>query len=134
MKYLLLNLNGKIMNTSITYNDLAPVERQVADLYVAGFTKKEIAMERKRSYYTVDTQVKALFEKTDVHKDTEFCLWYFITRFKISFDLSVLQRTITTVSLLTLISAGTIFQSNPMYRAVRTGRAKTETVSKRNEE
>ena len=37
------------MNTSISYDDLAPVEREVADCYAWGMTMKEIANKRKKS-------------------------------------------------------------------------------------
>lgn len=126
-----------IMNTTITYQDLPPVEKQVAELYSLGYTKKEIAMKRGRSINTISNEIRIIFEKIDVHKDTEFCTWYFITRFHLSLDLTPLQRTLTTICLLVIISVSTLFEINPLYRLVRSSRIKTETIcsrTKRNEE
>jgi len=107
------------MNTTISYNDLPPAEREVADLYVIGKTKKEIAMKRGRSVFTIDNQIRRLFEKTDVHKDTEFASWYYITRYD-------LKRLMITIFFL-IITSLSIFEVNPLYIRVRT---RTETRRK----
>jgi DNA-binding CsgD family transcriptional regulator len=112
------------MNTSITYNDLSKIEREIADMYISGYTKKEIAAYRDRSYFTINNQIDKLFKKTEVRKDTEFACWYFVTRFHISFDLSPLRRAVISIFLLTILTASTILESSPFYR-VRSIRART---------
>lgn len=90
------------MNTAITYNDLPPVEREIADFYVGGLTMKEIAYKRDRSVNTVKNQIKKLFEKAGVRKDTEFAVWYFVTRFKITFELPQIKKVVATALFLGL--------------------------------
>ncbi len=117
------------MNTSISYNDLPPKEREVADLYVYGLTKKEIAVSLNKAVRTVENQVRALFAKTDVHKDTEFARWYFCTRFNITFDISPLSRAIAAACLL-LIVGFNIFHENNMLRSSRAARGRVARVER----
>ena len=114
------------MNLTLTYNDLPKVEREVADLYACGHTKKEIAMKRGRSLSTVNNQISRLFEKSNVRKDTEFTTWYFCTRFHISYDLLPIHRSFISIALLILITLSVLFETNPLYRA-RASRQKSRT-------
>ncbi len=91
------------MNLLIRYEDLPDAEREVADLYAYGLTKKEIANVRGRSVRTVENQIRKLFQKTEVRKDTEFTRWYFCTRFKITFDLSPVMKSAVSFCLLALM-------------------------------
>lgn len=111
------------MNTAITYDDLPPAEREVADLYAWGMIKKQIAARRGKSKHTVENQIRRLFEKTDTKTAAEFSAWYFCTRFKISLDFSPIHRAIISICLLVLLSIGSITNNSSMYcRALRTAR------------
>ena len=116
------------MNTAINYTDLPPKEREVADMYVYGFTKKEISYFLSKPIRTVENQIRSLYTKTEVHKDTEFARWYFCSRFNISFDLSPLKRQIAASCLLALI-ATSIFFDNNLVR-IRTSRARITMVKR----
>jgi DNA-binding CsgD family transcriptional regulator len=114
------------MNTSITYNDLPPAERMVADLYATGHTKKEIAMARNRTFRTIDNQVRRLFEKTQVRKDTEFSTWYFVTRFNIPTNNLPIHKTIITFFFLLLMSLSTITEGGLL--SARMNRVRTTRI------
>jgi DNA-binding CsgD family transcriptional regulator len=122
------------MNTSIAYSDLHPAEREVADLYAWGMTKKEIATQRGKSVRTIENQIRKLFEKSGVRKDTEFTSWYFCSRFKISFDLSPLTKAVVTGVFLVLIGINMLNDTN-CIRSTRSIRiVKTvKTSSRKNE-
>jgi hypothetical protein len=123
------------MNTAITYNDLPPALRDVADLYAWGNTKKEIAMKRGKSFYTIDQQVRTLFEKAGVRKDTEFTAWYFCSRFCISFDLSPLKKTIISACFLALFSITFLHETDCFrVRASRSFRTSQRNLRRRTED
>ena len=115
------------MNLALKYNDLPRVEREVAKLYAVGFTKKEIAARRGKSIYTIDNQIRRLFEKAEVRKDTEFTCWYFYTQFNI-------QQIVISIFFLILVSLSIFCESNPMYRTMRMRSTRTEIRGRRNEE
>ena len=115
------------MNALITYNDLHPAEREVADLYAWGMTKKEIANHRGKSVRTIENQIRKLFEKSGTRKDTEFTSWYFCSRFSISFDLSPLKRQVLAMSLLILFGFGMMNESS-FIRPTRNVRSRTNTA------
>lgn len=52
-------------------------EREVALMFCRGLTDKEIADRLFRSYHTVRTQKRTIYQKLGVSKDTEL-LWYMI--------------------------------------------------------
>lgn len=108
------------MNVSVTYNDLTEIEREIADLYVFGYTKKEIAAFRGRSIYTIVNQLDRIFKKIGVRKDTEMATWYYCTRFHISIDISPIKRTFISACMLVLLSTSMVFDQAPMLRTVRT--------------
>jgi DNA-binding CsgD family transcriptional regulator len=56
---------------------LSRAEREVALMFCRGLTDKEIADRLFRSYHTVRTQKKTIYQKLGVSKDTEL-LWYMI--------------------------------------------------------
>jgi DNA-binding CsgD family transcriptional regulator len=112
------------MNAAITYNDLPKAEREVADLYAWGMTKKEIAIERCKSIRTIENQIRVLFSKSGVRKDTEFASWYFCTRFSISFDLYPLKKQIIAMALLILTCIGSLNETS-FIRPCRSVRSTT---------
>lgn len=113
------------MNTLITYADLPPAEREVATLYVSGYTTKEIAAKRNRSIDTVHNQIRNLFRKTGVRKDTEFGVWYFCTRFKISFDMLPIQKVVVSCFLLFIISFQILFEAGDFLMRSRRSESRT---------
>ena len=121
------------MNSAITYNDLPKAEREVADLYAWGMTKKEIANARNKSVRTIENQIRVLFSKSGTRKDTEFASWYFCTRFSISFDLSPLKKGIISASLLLIIGFSLCFENSIVrtYRAPRVRTSRIEINSKK---
>ena len=56
---------------------LSRAEREVALMFCRGLTDKEIADRLFRSYHTVRTQKRTIYQKLGVSKDTEL-LWYMI--------------------------------------------------------
>lgn len=56
---------------------LSRAEREVALMFCRGLTDKEIASRLFRSYHTVRTQKRTIYQKLGVSKDTEL-LWYMI--------------------------------------------------------
>ena len=56
---------------------MSRAEREVALMFCRGLTDKEIADRLFRSYHTVRTQKKTIYQKLGVSKDTEL-LWYMI--------------------------------------------------------
>ena len=56
---------------------MSRAEREVALMFCRGLTDKEIASRLFRSYHTVRTQKKTIYQKLGVSKDTEL-LWYMI--------------------------------------------------------
>lgn len=56
---------------------MSRAEREVALMFCRGLTDKEIADRLFRSYHTVRTQKRTIYQKLGVSKDTEL-LWYMI--------------------------------------------------------
>lgn len=56
---------------------MSRAEREVAQMFCRGLTDKEIASRLFRSYHTVRTQKRTIYQKLGVSKDTEL-LWYMI--------------------------------------------------------
>ena len=56
---------------------MSRAEREVALMFCRGLTDKEIASRLFRSYHTVRTQKRTIYQKLGVSKDTEL-LWYMI--------------------------------------------------------
>ena len=56
---------------------MSRAEREVALMFCRGLTDKEIANRLYRSYHTVRTQKRTIYQKLGVSKDTEL-LWYMI--------------------------------------------------------
>lgn len=61
---------------------------QVVHELAKGYTDKEIAANLYRSYHTVKTQKKAIYEKLGIHKDTELLWWLICKELRLEFNLS----------------------------------------------
>lgn len=65
------------MNTAIQLTDLTPTEQEIAHLSCWGYTQKEIAAMRHRSFYTINNELRQMHEKAECRNQTEFTAWYF---------------------------------------------------------
>lgn len=109
------------MNLAISYYDLPNGEREVAELYACGLTKKEIAIARNRSIHTIGNQLKQIFIKTGTRKDTELAAWYFTTRYHLSLNIPDIARRFIALSLLALVGFS-VMSEQSIVRAQRTAR------------
>lgn len=61
-------------------------------MFARGLTDKEVASRLFKSYWTVKTQKRTIYEKLGISKDTEL-LWYMICqRIGIKFDLTKIRE------------------------------------------
>ena len=76
-----INLNGGCMGKDkhIVGMRLSKRERQVMDLLTKGLSLKMVAFELKLSYDTVDTYVRRIYAKLDVHCRVEAVVTYLTT-------------------------------------------------------
>ena len=71
---------------------LSPAEHRVAECVCRGMTEKEIADEVYRSQHTVHTQMKNIYRKLGVRKDTELMWWMLCERLGLMFDIALFHR------------------------------------------
>lgn len=71
---------------------LSAAERRVAEGICRGLTEKEIAEGVYRSQHTIHTQMKAIYKKLGIRKDTELLWWMLCWRLGIMFDLGLIRR------------------------------------------
>ncbi len=83
---------------------LTPREQEIARLFAWGAAKKQVAHRLHISERTVENHARNIYEKTEVHSVNELSAWWFCTNFKISFDLSLLQRSVGAIILIALLS------------------------------
>lgn len=62
-------------------------ERRVAEEFCKGLSDKEVADNLCRSYWTIKTQKKAIYQKLGISKDTELLWWMVCEKLGITFDL-----------------------------------------------
>lgn len=70
---------------------LSRAEREVALMFCRGLTDKEIADRLFRSYHTVRTQKKTIYQKLGVSKDTELLWWMIFERLGKEFSLKLIR-------------------------------------------
>jgi DNA-binding CsgD family transcriptional regulator len=85
------------MKTQVT---LTKRETQVAELLAWGAAKKEAADQLGISTRTVENIARNIYEKIDIQKATELCVWWFCTHCGVSFDLSPVKRKMISIMLL----------------------------------
>ncbi|MDP2338034.1 MAG: LuxR C-terminal-related transcriptional regulator [Bacteroidota bacterium] len=102
--------------------ELTKREDQIVELIALGQSQKEVANALHISPCTVDVIVKHAKEKLHVQKASELSVWYFVTRYKITLNLSDEVRRVVSLSFLSLmlltLSAG--FRPERTSRVVRT--------------
>lgn len=112
------------MEKPTSLNELTPREKEVAELLAWGATKKEAAENLFLSTFTIDNHLRKIFDKTGCNKVNELSAWWFCTRFKISFDLSPLKRSIMAGALILALIPGDFYQYHNITRS-RSQRAST---------
>ena len=71
---------------------MSRAEREVALMFCRGLTDKEIANRLYRSYHTVRTQKKTIYQKLGVSKDTELLWWMIFERLGKEFSLNLIRE------------------------------------------
>lgn len=70
---------------------MSRAEREVALMFCRGLTDKEIADRLFRSYHTVRTQKRTIYQKLGVSKDTELLWWMIFERLGKEFSLKLIR-------------------------------------------
>jgi DNA-binding CsgD family transcriptional regulator len=71
---------------------LSRAEREVALMFCRGLTDKEIADRLFRSYHTVSTRKRTIYQKLGVSKDTELLWWMIFERLGKEFSLNLIRE------------------------------------------
>lgn len=71
---------------------MSRAEREVALMFCRGLTDKEIADRLFRSYHTVRTQKRTIYQKLGVSKDTELLWWMIFERLGKEFSLNLIRE------------------------------------------
>lgn len=72
--------------------NLTSREKEIAELFAWGATKKEVALHLFISERTVENHARNIYEKTGCNKVNELSAWWFCFRFRIPMTLSPLAR------------------------------------------
>lgn len=116
---------GKLLIWMETTANLTNRETEIAERIAWGSSQKEVANDLGISRHTVDNILRKIYQKLKIGKINELSAWWFCSHFNISFDLSPLQRTCVTMSLLAIFIYGE-FNNVECYRS-RNGRGRTRT-------
>ena len=101
---------------------LTPRETEVAELLAWGLCKKEVADRLYISPRTVENTTRNIYEKADIQKATELCVWWFCTRCGVSFDLSPIKRQLLSVAFLLMLFPQISQHNEDVVRTFRTPR------------
>lgn len=71
---------------------LSPAESRVAEGVARCMTEKEIATEVYRSPQTIHTQIKTIYRKIGISKDTELLWWVLCSRLGLLFDVGLIKK------------------------------------------
>ena len=71
---------------------LSQEEMRVAKEFCKGYSDKEVADHLCKSYWTVKTQKKMIYQKLGISKDTELLWWMICDRLRINFDLREIRK------------------------------------------
>ena len=110
---------------------LTKKEMQVAELLAWGAEKKEAADMLCVSYNTIVSHARSIYEKLGIQKSTELSVWYFCTRFHISFNLSPIARRFLAIFLLVVTGIGAADENTDMMRAFRAPRTVSVRAARR---
>lgn len=94
-------MGGIAMNLNA---QLTKREAQIAEMIAWGAAKKEIANALFISERTTENHTRNIYEKTGVGKSNELSAWWFCSRFKISLDLSPMNRKVGSLILLAIFT------------------------------
>jgi len=108
------------MNTNTV---LTRREAEVAKLLAWGAAKKEVSEILFISTRTVENTARSIYAKCGIQKATELCVWWFCTKHGVSWDLSPLKQTVSTLLMIAFFNCNIITEQNieRYYRTVRTG-------------
>jgi DNA-binding CsgD family transcriptional regulator len=99
-------------------NNLTKREKQIAELFAWGATKKDVANRLFISENTVQNHAANIFRKIGVTKINELSAWWFCTRYNISFDLSPIKRQVIALILL-VVAMPSMFSGRNLIRSER---------------
>lgn len=71
---------------------LSQEEMRVAKEFCKGYSDKEVADHLCKSYWTVKTQKKMIYQKLGISKDTGLLWWMICDRLRINFDLREIRK------------------------------------------
>ena len=112
----------------IAQKGLSKTEFKIVELTVLGLSKKEVASKLHRSVYTVETEVKNVYQKLGLKKVQDLAVWYCGEMFNISFQISERRRQVFAICLLVLITFDIGFDHQDLFRSRRVrSRRKQET-------
>ena len=115
------------------YTNLTRREREIAELFAWGASKKEVAEQLFISERTVENHARSIYSKTGCKKVNELSAWWFCHRFRIPMSLSPLARNIVATVLLTFSLFGTINTVSNHQRVRVRPRISNSTRARRNE-
>lgn len=108
---------------------LTPRENEVAELLAWGAAKKEVADRLYISTRTVENTTRNIYEKIGIQKATELCVWWFCTRFGVSFNLSPIKRQLLSVAFLLMMLPQISQHNEDVVRTFRTQRVQNTRTS-----
>jgi DNA-binding CsgD family transcriptional regulator len=105
--------------------NLSPREIEVAELLAWGAAKKEAADRLNISTRTVENTTRNIYQKLDIQKATELCVWWFCTHCGISFDLSPIKRQLLSVAFLLMTLPQVANHNDDVVRTFRAPRTQS---------
>jgi DNA-binding CsgD family transcriptional regulator len=101
--------------------ELSPMELYICRLLAWGMTKKEIAKQLCLSFHTINAHPRNIYEKLNVHKETDLTRWYIFKEYGIADN--PFKKVITVVMLFLCIVA--LVEHNNPVRVLRARSAPT---------
>lgn len=111
-------------------------EAQIAELLAWGAAKKEVADRLDLSTRTIENTARSIYQKLEIQKATELSVWYFCTKYSISFALNPLKKTIIAAFLIAILLPYELAGNDIMrsFRSRRAERTEISTPRKRDDE
>lgn len=111
-------------------------ETEIAELLAWGAAKKEVADRLGLSTRTIENTARNIYQKLEIQKATELSVWYFCTKYSISFDLSPLKKTIIAAFLIAILLPYELAGNDIMrtFRSRRAERTEARTPRKRDDD
>lgn len=99
---------------------LSKREKEIAELFAWGASKKEVADHLFISEHTVANHAQSIFEKTGCTKVNELSALWFCNTFNIPFSLSPFVRRVATIIILSIYLFGTTTNISSDHQRIRT--------------